>query len=106
VAVGGGGMKLYSARDGKLEDRSFDRLPQPPPIANAIAIGGWDDGCPPDVVVASDDGAPTLRGQPGGALVVDAPAPAATDVVMVDLDDDGDLDAVFATAEGVRWLAR
>jgi len=31
---------------------------------------------------------------------------AANDVVMIDLDEDGDLDAVIATPEGVRWLAR
>jgi hypothetical protein len=25
---------------------------------------------------------------------------------MYDIDDDGDLDALFATAQGVQWLAR
>jgi hypothetical protein len=48
----------------------------------------------------------TRRGLPGGALEVDGAGPAGTDAVMVDLDDDGDLDAVIATPEGARWLAR
>ena len=34
------------------------------------------------------------------------PAPAATDVVMIDLDSDGALDAVVSTSEGAVWLAR
>jgi hypothetical protein len=33
-------------------------------------------------------------------------APASTDVIMFDIDDDGDLDALFATPQGVQWLAR
>jgi hypothetical protein len=33
-------------------------------------------------------------------------APATTDVVLVDIDDNGALDAVFATANGVTWFGR
>ncbi|MBX3158458.1 MAG: VCBS repeat-containing protein [Deltaproteobacteria bacterium] len=107
IAVAGGGpMRLFVNRDGRLEDQSFVRLPQPAPRARAIAIAGWDAGCEPDAVIAGDGGAPTLRGEPGGALAADGAAPPASDVVMVDLDDDGDLDAVLATPEGVVWLAR
>ena len=106
VAVRDAPMRLYIDRDGRLEDQSFVRLPPPAPTVHAIAIGGWDDGCEPDAVVAADAGAPTLRGQPGGTFAGDAPAPAATDVVMVDIDDDGDLDALLATSQGVTWLAR
>ncbi|HUJ57042.1 MAG TPA: VCBS repeat-containing protein, partial [Kofleriaceae bacterium] len=107
IAVRGAPWKLLVDRDGVLEDQSFVRLPQPVPTVHAIAFGGWDDGCEPDAVVASDSGAPTLHGQPGGAFAaeMDQP-PAATDVVMVDLDDDGALDAVLATPNGVVWLAR
>jgi hypothetical protein len=32
--------------------------------------------------------------------------PPATDAVLVDVDDDGDLDAILATPQGVVWLAR
>ena len=70
---------------------------------------GWDDGCEPDAVIASAAGGPELHGAPGGALVQLAPsdvAPPASDVVMVDLDDDGVLDAVLATEGGVVWLSR
>jgi hypothetical protein len=109
VAVRGGPMRLYIDRDGVLEDQTFVRAPAPPPppTVHAIAFGGWDDGCPPDAVLASDAGTPSWRGQTGGAFAVDTTSsPPATDVVMVDIDDDGDLDAVFATAGGVQWLAR
>ncbi|MDQ3300178.1 MAG: hypothetical protein M3619_26660, partial [Myxococcota bacterium] len=97
---------LYINRGGHLEDQSFVRLPQPAPVATSIAIAGWDAGCEPDAVIASAAETFALRGEPGGAFAADTSAPAATDVVMIDLDDDGVLDAVIATAEGVRWLAR
>ncbi|MEO6774957.1 MAG: VCBS repeat-containing protein [Kofleriaceae bacterium] len=106
VAVTGAAMRLYIDRDGHLEDQSFVRLPQPAPVAHAIAFGGWDDGCEPDAVVAADAGAATLRGQPTGVFAAAEPAPPASDVVMTDIDDDGDLDAVLATDQGVVWLAR
>lgn len=106
VAVSGAPLRLYIDRDGRLEDQTFVRLESPVPTANAIAIGGWDPGCEPDAVIAGDGETQALRGQPGGGFGVDGSAPAATDVVMTDLDDDGDLDAVISTAEGARWLAR
>nr|HEX4315887.1 VCBS repeat-containing protein [Kofleriaceae bacterium] len=106
VAVRGAPWRLYVDRDGSLEDQSFVRLPQPAATANAIAIGGWDGGCEPDAVVASDAGGPALHGQADGTLGSDGAIPPATDVVMVDLDGDGALDAVVATAQGVAWLAR
>jgi hypothetical protein len=106
VAVKGAAMRLYIDRDGHLEDQSFVRLPQPAPVAHAVAFGGWDDGCEPDAVIAADAGAATLRGQPTGVFAATEPAPPASDVVMVDIDDDGDLDALLATDQGVVWLAR
>ena len=104
VAVAGAPLHLYVNREGLLEEQTFPRFGEPP-IASAIAIGGWDPGCEPDVVIA---GATTesRRGLPGGALEIDGDGPAGGDVVMVDLDDDGDTDALIATPEGVRWLAR
>ena len=105
VMVRGAPMRLYINRDGRLEDQSFVRLPQVP-TGHAIAIGGWDDGCEPDAVIASDAATPALHGQPTGIFTNDSEVPAASDVVMVDIDDDGDLDALLATAQGVVWLAR
>jgi len=106
VSVKGAAMRLYIDRDGHLEDQSFVRLPQPAPIANAVAFGGWDDGCEPDAVIAADAGAATLHGQPTGTFASAQSAPPASAVVMTDIDDDGDLDALLATDQGVVWLAR
>jgi hypothetical protein len=106
VVVAGAPLHLYIDRDGLLEDQTFARLAPPIPTANAIAIGGWDPGCEPDAIIAGDGETAALRGAPGGTLEADASAPPASDVVMVDLDDDGKLDAVIATQEGARWLVR
>ncbi|MBL9016470.1 MAG: VCBS repeat-containing protein, partial [Myxococcales bacterium] len=106
VSVKSAAMRLYIDRDGRLEDQSFVRLPQPAPQALAVAVGGWDDGCEPDAVVASSAGGPSLRGSANGTFTGEGAAPAATDAVLGDLDDDGDLDALLATPGGVTWLAR
>lgn len=105
IAIRNAPMRLYIDRVGLLEDQSFLRLPQPIPTAHAIAFGGWDTGCEPDAVIAADAGAPTLLGAPG-KFTAEPAAPPATDVLMTDIDGDGDLDAILATPEGVRWLAR
>lgn len=106
VAIRAAPMRLLVDREGRLEDQSFVRLPQPAPIAGALAFGGWDAGCEPDAIVAAASAATALRGEPGGTFATDADLPAATDVLMADIDDDGDLDAFLATPEGVQWLAR
>jgi len=106
VSVKAGGMRLYIDREGRLEDQSFVRLPQPPPQALAVAVGGWDDGCEPDAVVAAAAGGPSLRGSANGTFTTETTTPAATDAVLADIDDDGDLDALLATTGGVTWLAR
>lgn len=106
VSVRNAPLRLYVDRDGRLEDQSFVRLPQPAPLATAIALGGWDAGCEPDAVVATAAGGPALRGTADGILAADGMAPPATDVVMADIDEDGDLDALLAGATGVTWLAR
>lgn len=107
IAVTGAPMKLLVNRgDGRLEDRTYVTIPSPPAI-HAAAFGGWDDGCEPDAVLASDAGTPTLRGQASGMFAPESTiAPVSTDVIMFDIDDDGDLDALFATPQGVQWLAR
>lgn len=105
VALRSGPMRLYIDRDGRLEDQTFVRMPQPTPSAVAIAIGGWDNGCEPDAILASATST-FLRGTPTGELTADADAPPATDAIYADIDDDGDLDALLSTPEGVVWLAR
>jgi hypothetical protein len=105
VSIAGAPMRLYIDRDGRLEDQSFVRLPQPAPVAKGVAIGGWDAGCEPDLVIAGDASA-ALRGLPTSNFELDASAPAASDAIFVDIDDDGDLDAILSTTEGVQWLAR
>ncbi len=104
VAVDGAPLRLYVDRAGLLEDQTFVRIADPP-IAAAIAIGGWDGGCEPDAVIAGAD-TQSRRGEPGGALEVDGAGPPAGDALMIDIDHDGDLDVLLATAEGVQWLAR
>jgi len=107
VAVAGGPLRLFINREGLLEDQSFVRLPQPAPVAHAVAIGGWDAACEPDAIVASDAGGPALHGTgQDTALTADGTLPPATDIVMADVDDDGDLDAIVAGGNGVQWLAR
>jgi hypothetical protein len=105
VAVRGAAMKLYISREGQLEDQSFPLLPQPQPVAAAIALAGWDAGrCEPDAMIAGAQSL-ALHGEPG-AFTLETMLDEASDVVMIDLDEDGDLDALLATPEGVRWLAR
>ncbi|MGE5186584.1 MAG: FG-GAP repeat domain-containing protein [Acidobacteriota bacterium] len=107
IAVAGAGLRLLIDRDGRLEDQSFVREPQPAPMASGVAFADWNDGCPPDAVIAAMAGAPTWRGQDTGAFAAETTtAPPASDVVFADIDDDGKLDALFATPEGVQWLAR
>jgi hypothetical protein len=107
IAVTGAPMKLLVNRgDGRLEDRTYVTIPSPPTI-HAAAFGAWDDGCEPDAVLATDAGTPTLKGQPSGMFAAESTvAPGSTDVIMYDIDDDGVLDALFATPQGVQWLAR
>jgi hypothetical protein len=104
VAVDSAPLRLYIDRAGLLEDQTFVRISDPP-IASAIAIGGWDGGCEPDAVIAGAD-TQSRRGEPGGALEIDGAGPPASDAIMIDIDHDGDLDVLLATAEGVQWLAR
>lgn len=106
VAVAGAPLRLYIARDGRLEDQSFVRLPDAPSDARAIAIGAWDASCEPDALIASASTSLALHGQPTGALDRAAELAAATDLVLTDLDDDGIPDALLVTPEGTRWVAR
>ena len=108
VSVRNKAAKLYLDREGQLEDQTFSRLPRDPapPFANAIALGNWDDSrCYPDAIFAGTTESAALHGDKD-AFTIERALDAATDVVMIDLDEDGDLDAVLSTANGVRWLAR
>lgn len=105
VAVAGAPLRLYISRDGRLEDQTFVRLPDAPVDATAIAVGGWDASCEPDAVIAGATSL-ALHGQASNVFTRDSDLPAAIDAVLTDLDDDGALDLVLATREGVQWLAR
>jgi hypothetical protein len=105
VSVEAGPARLYIAREGRLENQSFPRLPQPAPVASAIAVGSWDDDCAADAAVAATPGV-LWHGDGAGAQVADGAAPGSTGAELVDLDDDGDLDLVLATPSGVQWLSR
>lgn len=101
-------VRIYLGRgNGLLENQTAAVIPDPVPVAHRAAIGGWDPGCEPDALFATDAATESHRGQPDGVFDPnDGEGPGATDVVMADIDDDGDLDAVIATPEGALWLAR
>jgi hypothetical protein len=98
--------RLYVDRGGVLEDQSFVRLPQPAPVAGALAIADWDDDCAPDLALATAGGTQLARGGDGGAFTSDGSAPAASDAAFVDLDGDGVADLVTAGPSGVAWVKR
>ena len=106
VAVEGAGARLYVNRGGLLEDQTFVRVPQPAPVAGAVAIADWNGDCAPDLALAGGGGSRLLAGAASGALADDGGATAATSAVFVDLDDDGALDLVLGAPEGVTWLRR
>jgi hypothetical protein len=105
VAVVGGAPRLFINRGGLLEDRSFDRLPQPAPTAAGLAVGDWDGDCQPDLVLAAT---PSLALHGGGdaAFTVEGELAGATAVVAVDLDDDGADDRVVLGPAGATWVHR
>ncbi len=105
IAVVGGGPRLFVNRGGLLEDRSFDRLPQPAPTAAALAIGDWDGDCQPDLVLAATP-AVALHGAGDAPFTVEAELAAAAAVVAVDLDDDGADDRVVLGPAGATWVHR
>lgn len=105
VSVVGARMRLYIDREGRLEEQTFVRF-EDPPTTRAVAFGGWSSDCQLDAVVATDTTTLLLRGHDNSPYTDDGMAPAASQVLMTDLDDDGDLDALTASPDGVRWLAR
>lgn len=112
VVVGEGApVRLYVNRgDGRLEDRSFVRLPSADPIDGAsVAAVDVDGDCLPDLVVgALGGGAPIFwRGTDTGVFVAGAlPAEAAGAWVAVDdADGDGSRDVVVSGDQGVAWIA-
>ncbi|MBL8625340.1 MAG: VCBS repeat-containing protein [Myxococcales bacterium] len=105
IAVAGGGPRLFVNRGGLLEDRSFDRLPQPAPTAAGLAIGDWDGDCQPDLVLAATP-AVALHGGGDAPFTAEADLAAAAAVVAVDLDDDGADDRVVVGPAGATWVHR
>jgi hypothetical protein len=111
LAALGSPVKLYANRgDGRLEDRSFVSLPAMDPIdAAAVAVGDWDGDCLRDAIISQAAGGAPLswRGGGDGALVDDGAAGATgTQLILADIDDDGDRDLVMLDGAEVVWAAR
>jgi hypothetical protein len=105
LAVAGDRLRIFASRgDGRLEDRSFLFFPDGPPEDSvAVAADDWNGDCLADAFV---DGVP-FRGSEAGMVVEEAPAIAASQILFVDVDDDGAAGAVMIDAAGeVRWLGR
>jgi hypothetical protein len=104
-------VRLYVNRgDGRLEDRSFVRLPQIGAIdATEVAVGDLDGDCLADVVVARAGGAAIAwRGTDTGEFEELALGGLADAIgaAIADADGDGLADALLAGPGGVTWLAR
>ncbi len=104
-------VRLYVNRgDGRLEDRSFVTLPDASPMsARSVAAGDWDGDCIVDAAIgrAAPDAPLLWRGSDGGPMVSESlPSVAGDQVVLADVDDDGDPDLIIVGAGEVTWLAR
>ena len=94
--------------DGRLEDRSFLRLPDPTLRATSVSSGDLDGDCLPELVVRNIDGGglTLLRGTASGALLQgELPAGVAGNPIIVDVDGDGLRDLFVAGAGELTWLA-
>jgi hypothetical protein len=100
--------RLYVNRgDGRLEDRSFIRLPQVGPIAAAhVSMGDFDGDCHLDILIVAVDGSSWFwRGTDTGAYE-DTPLPASgIHGAIADADGDARPDIVLAGPQGVTWVA-
>lgn len=105
VVLDGAPARVYVNRDGRLEDQSFVRLPQPAPVAGGAAAGDWDGDCAPDLALAAGTSA-ALRGGQDGAFAAETALAGAAVARLADVDDDGDPDLLLAGSDGVRWYRR
>ena len=111
IASAGAPLHLYINRgDGRLEDRSFVRLPSLAALdAASAAMVDWDGDCAVDIAVATAAGGPlSWRGSDTGVFSEDgAFALTGDDAMFADIDDDGAIDLVIAGgAEGITWMRR
>jgi hypothetical protein len=110
LAAEGAPVRLYANRgDGRLEDRSFLSLPSVEAVSPlSAAVADWDGDCLVDAVVGLGEGAAPLswRGRTDGAMVDDGALGAAGEVILADVDDDGDRDALVLEGEELVWIAR
>ena len=108
IAITGAPMRLLVNRgDGRLEDRTYITLPHPrrrstPPRSEAGTTAASPTRCSRPTPARRRCAVSRAARSPPSHR----PRPRRRDVLMFDIDDDGDLDALFATAQGVQWLAR
>lgn len=101
-------VRLYINRgDGRLEDRSFVTLPNMDIVdAQAVSAADWDADCLPDIAVAATGGLRSWRGSDTGEFVDEAMPAGGDQLVLSDVDDDGDRDLIVAGAGEVVWVRR
>lgn len=102
-------VRLYVNRgDGRLEDRSFVTLPDGAAVdATAVAARDWDGDCLPDIAVATGTAPLSWRGSDTGAFVAETVGGASGDqLVLADIDGDGDADLLIADDTVLTWMRR
>jgi len=108
----GSNVRIYVNRgDGRLEDRSFITLPLVDSAdAVSVAAGDWDGDCLPDVVVGLSGNAVaplSWRGDGAEALVSETlQVTTGSQLLLADVDDDGDRDLLVAGSSSVVWVRR
>ncbi|HUH04177.1 MAG TPA: VCBS repeat-containing protein [Kofleriaceae bacterium] len=101
-------VRLYVNRgDGRLEDRSFVTLPGVESMdVTSLAMGDWGGDCFADIVIGGGGDPRSWRGSDSGVFANDPIALAEGDQVMlVDVDDDGDRDLVIGGGV-LTWVRR
>jgi hypothetical protein len=104
----GAPVRLYVNRgDGRLEDRSFVRLPTTDAVDGLeVALADIDGDCLPDLAVARADGVATLwRGTDGGAFVDVALPAGGGHLALDDVDGDGVRDLVLGNESTLARVA-
>lgn len=106
----GAAVRLYVNRgDGRLEDRSFVRLPTVAAVdvgAGGVGLADLDGDCLADLAVARQDGSATIwRGTGTASFAAVDVAASGTGLAFGDTDGDGVRDLVLAAASSIVRVA-